>query len=168
VSVRLSPSRIFHNPTLLQGRSHARVRVRKPPSVASGALPLPGRCAILSPSFLSSHFYSFWNFRRHTSCVVATADSGVSAAFSYSRCGFHIYEAWLIERRETINLYSGVCCALPCAHSVCLAAAMNSGNKKAPPLMRGAFNLRMLFEFTWRPFRGYQSLPSLLTHLSCQ
>ena len=25
--------------------------------------------------------------------------------------------------------------------------------------MRGAFNLGMLFRFTWRPFRGYQSLP---------
>ena len=22
-----------------------------------------------------------------------------------SRCGFHIYEAWLIDRRETIKLY---------------------------------------------------------------
>ena len=35
---------------------------------------------------------------------MAIADAMGGAVFC-SRCGFHIYEAWRIERRETIKLY---------------------------------------------------------------
>ena len=37
-------------------------------------------------------------------CSLAIADALGGAVFC-PRFGFHIYEAWLIERRETIKLY---------------------------------------------------------------
>jgi hypothetical protein len=63
------------------------------------------RCANLSASFYL--IYRF-GFRRHTvRCRYCGAwrQRGVFC----SRCGFHIYEAWLIDRRETIKLY--IACA---------------------------------------------------------
>jgi hypothetical protein len=64
------------------------------------ALPPPAYCANLSPSFSIS-------FRISQGLTVRCRYCGFrhQRGVFCSRCGFHIYEAWLIERRETIKLY---------------------------------------------------------------